>query len=195
LTPRQQRFVEEYLVDLNATQAAIRAGYSKKTADTIGLQLLRKTWVAEAIATAQAKRAEKAEITAAKVLAEVAKLAFADVRALFDENGRLRPIHTLSAEAAAAIASFEVVTRRMPGGEPPDVEHVAKVRCWDKGQSLALLAKHLGLTPDRLQQLGRNGEPVDPVAPVLCITIAAPEGTTMKIKNENEHPSKEESRA
>lgn len=56
LTPKQQRFVEEYLIDLNATQSAIRAGYSEKTADSIGLQLLRKTQVAEAIAGAKAER-------------------------------------------------------------------------------------------------------------------------------------------
>lgn len=53
LTDKQQRFVDEYLIDLNATQAAIRAGYSEKTADSIGLQLLRKTQVAEAIEEAQ----------------------------------------------------------------------------------------------------------------------------------------------
>ena len=61
LTPKQQRFVEEYLIDLNATQAAIRAGYSEKTADSIGLQLLRKTQVAEAIAGAQEVRSRTIE--------------------------------------------------------------------------------------------------------------------------------------
>jgi len=64
LTDQQQRFVEEYLIDLNATQAAIRAGYSEKTADSIGLQLLRKTQVAEAIADAKAERSEQTQIDA-----------------------------------------------------------------------------------------------------------------------------------
>jgi phage terminase small subunit len=172
LTARQERFVAEYLLQPNATQAAAKAGYSAKTADRIGPELLGKTCVAQAIAAAQAKRAERAEINADRVLAEVARLAFADVRALFDDDGRLRPIHQLTAEAAAAISSFEVVTRRTPGGEAADIEHVARVRTFDKGSALVLLAKHLGLAPDRLQALGRDGKPVDPVAPVLNISIA-----------------------
>lgn len=68
LTPRQERFVKEYLVDLNATQAAIRAGYSAKTANRIGPELLGKTCVAAAIARQKEKRAAKIELTAEKVL-------------------------------------------------------------------------------------------------------------------------------
>jgi phage terminase small subunit len=68
VTPKQARFVEEYLTDLNATQAAIRAGYSKKTAEQLGYQLLHKTSVAEAIEKARAKLSEKTEITQEYVL-------------------------------------------------------------------------------------------------------------------------------
>jgi phage terminase small subunit len=71
LTPKQQRFVAEYLIDLNATQAAIRAGYSEKTAEQIGYQLLQKTSVAATIAKGQEKRAGKLELTAEKVLADI----------------------------------------------------------------------------------------------------------------------------
>ena len=74
LTPRQQRFVEEYLIDLNATQAAIRSGYSEKTADSIGLQLLRKTQVAEAIAGAKAEREERTKIDADYVLKRLVEI-------------------------------------------------------------------------------------------------------------------------
>lgn len=63
LTPKQARFVEEYLIDLNATQAAIRAGYSKKTAEQLGFQLLNKTSVSSAIADAQAERAQRTLVT------------------------------------------------------------------------------------------------------------------------------------
>lgn len=80
LTPKQQRFVEEYLIDLNATQAAIRAGYSAKTADQQGHQLLKKTLVAEAVAEARAKLSERAEITQDMVLRELAKIGFSDIR-------------------------------------------------------------------------------------------------------------------
>ena len=71
MTPKQQRFVQEYLIDLNATQAAIRAGYSERTAEQIGHQLLKKTSVAEAVASAQGKVAAKLEITAEKVLRDL----------------------------------------------------------------------------------------------------------------------------
>jgi len=71
LTPKQQRFVEEYLIDLNATQAAIRAGYSEKNADKIGSQLLGKTRVAASIRDAQEKRTRRTEITADYVLTTI----------------------------------------------------------------------------------------------------------------------------
>jgi phage terminase small subunit len=71
LTPKQQRFVEEYLIDLNATQAAIRSGYSEKTADKQGSQLLGKTGIAAAIASAQAKRSQRTEITVDYVLSSI----------------------------------------------------------------------------------------------------------------------------
>jgi phage terminase small subunit len=76
LTDRQKRFVAEYLIDPNQKQAAIKAGYSEKTAEQIGYQLLQKTSVAEAIAKAQEKRAKKADVTAAKVLQELADIGF-----------------------------------------------------------------------------------------------------------------------
>ena len=69
MTPRQARFVAEFLVDLNATRAAIRAGYSEKTAGAIGYENLSKPQITEAIATAQAKRAERVEITQDDVIA------------------------------------------------------------------------------------------------------------------------------
>ena len=70
LTPKQQRFVEEFLVDSNATQAAIRAGYSAKTANPKGSQLLAKVSVAAAVAEAQAKRRERLEVTVDRITAE-----------------------------------------------------------------------------------------------------------------------------
>lgn len=79
MTAKQQRFIQEYLVDFNATQAAIRAGYSKKTADSIGLQLLRKTKVADEISRAQAKTANKLEVTKERWLNELARIFFADM--------------------------------------------------------------------------------------------------------------------
>lgn len=80
LTPKQALFVQEYLIDLNATQAAIRAGYSARTAKSIGQENLTKPAVAEAIATAQQQRAARTEITQDMVLRELAKIGFSDIR-------------------------------------------------------------------------------------------------------------------
>ncbi len=83
MTPRQRCFVEEYLVDLNATQAAKRAGYSAKSARTRGSKLLRNPAVAAAIESAQAKRAQRTRVSADRVVTELAKVAFGDPRRLF----------------------------------------------------------------------------------------------------------------
>ena len=80
LTPKQKRFCDEYLIDLNATQAAIRAGYSKKTADTIAGQLLDKTWVSAYIQLKIKEREKRTEITQDKVLQELARIGFADIK-------------------------------------------------------------------------------------------------------------------
>jgi phage terminase small subunit len=84
LTPKQQRFVEEYLVDLNATQAAIRAGYSAKTADRIGPQQLVKTCVAEAIQVKRSKLSELTMRTAADVMADIGKVRDNAMQAVID---------------------------------------------------------------------------------------------------------------
>lgn len=90
LTPKQERFVAEYLIDLNATQAAIRAGYSERTAKVIGSENLSKPDVAAEIERRRSKLTGKLEISAEKVLEELALLAFydpADVAMATDENG------------------------------------------------------------------------------------------------------------
>lgn len=80
LTAKQECFVAEYLIDLNARQAAIRAGYSEKTAGSVGCENLTKPKIAEAIAQAMAKRSKRTEITQDMVVAEMAKLGFYDIR-------------------------------------------------------------------------------------------------------------------
>lgn len=82
LTPKQQRFVEEYLVDCNATQAAIRAGYSEKTAEQVAYQLLQKTSVQQAISKARKAQQDRTEVTADRVLREAWSILTADAREL-----------------------------------------------------------------------------------------------------------------
>lgn len=153
LRPKQQRFVDEYLVDLNATRAAIRAGYSEKTAEQIGYQLLQKTSIAEAIQQAQKARAAKAGITADRVLEEVRRLALSDVRGLFDERGNLRPIRELSDEQAAAVASLEVVIKNAQAGDG-HTDTVHKIKVWDKPKALEMLMKYLGLFEEQARVSG-----------------------------------------
>jgi phage terminase small subunit len=80
LTSRQSRFVEEYLIDLNGKQAAVRAGYSAKSAEVQASRLLRNTAVQAALGEAMQARSQRTEVTADRVVAELAKLAFADMR-------------------------------------------------------------------------------------------------------------------
>lgn len=155
LTNKQKAFVKEYLVDLNATQAAIRAKYSKKTAGAIGEENLKKPDIAKAIQAEMDKRGKRTEITADKVLQELAKLGFADIRNVFNEHGQLLPIHMLPAEVAASISSIEVVTTRIPGSDPVEVEHTSKIKFWDKRGSLELLGKHMKLFTDKVEISGR----------------------------------------
>jgi phage terminase small subunit len=79
LTPKQERFVLEYLVDLNATQAAMRAGYSKKTAQEQSSRLLSNVMVSEAIAKGMQALAKQTGVTAERVIAELALVGFANM--------------------------------------------------------------------------------------------------------------------
>lgn len=140
LTARQARFVEEYLVDLNATQAAIRAGYSARRASEIGYTLLQKSTVQSAIEAAQRERSARTGITADRVVREIAKLALSNLADVmtWDENGASL-IHSaqLSPDAAAAIAEISD-TRTERGG-------TLKVKLHNKVAALEQLAKHVGL--------------------------------------------------
>ena len=145
LTPKKRMFAKEYLVDLNATQSAIRAGYSKKTSHSQGERLLRDVDVQALVHGAMKRRSERVEVTSERVLAEIAKVAFSDVRKIFDESGALIRISDLDDEAAACIAGCEIVTVNRGEGE---VEYVAKVKMADKLKALELAGKHLGLFRD-----------------------------------------------
>ncbi|MCG4261358.1 terminase small subunit [Acetobacter senegalensis] len=148
LNDKQRRFVEEYLVDLNATQAAIRAGYSEKTASEQGARLLVNVKVADAISEAQSRRSKRTQITQDRVLQEFAKIGFSDIRSLFTEGGNLRSLSDLDADAAAALSSVEVVTKNLGDGE---VEYVHKIKLWDKVGSLTQIGRHLGMFVDKTE--------------------------------------------
>lgn len=153
LTPKQAMFIAEFLIDGNATRAAVAAGFSAKAAHVTGARLLRNAKVAAAVADGHARRAQKLEITQERVLAELAKLAFYDPRDLFDADGNLLPIVKLDEITRAAIAALEVETKAHPGGEI--LSRVAKVKLADKGQNLERLGRYLKLFTDRVEHDGR----------------------------------------
>lgn len=152
LTNKQKMFVKEYMVDLNATQAAIRAGYSAKTATWIGPQLIGKTHVAQAIQAEMDKRAAKIDVTAEKVIAELAKMAFANLQDFYDKNGSLKDIHSLPRDVAAALSQVET--------NLTEACAVRKVKLHDKRGALELLGKHLKLFTDRIEHSGTDGQPI-----------------------------------
>ena len=149
LTARQARFVNEYLIDLNGTQAVIRAGYRTRSPEVHASRLLARPLVAKAITAAQAARAKRTEITADRVIHELARIAFADVRDVVQWGKHLvtlRPSSELTAEQAASIATIEADVTARANGTP---QLKIRVRMHDKAQALQTLARHFGLLLDR----------------------------------------------
>lgn len=144
LNPKQERFVIEYLVDLNATQAAIRAGYSPKTAGVQGFDLLKKPEIVAALEVARLKHAANTGLSIERVLQEAMRLAFFDIRKLVDKEGNPVPINQLDDDTAAAIQGLELATERSRD-EDGNETTVRKYKVADKNSALERLFKHLGL--------------------------------------------------
>lgn len=146
LNIQQRKFVTAYLETGNAKQSAIAAGYSAKTAEACGSRLLRNAKVKQALAKPIAKAAEKLELTAERVLLEVARVAFLDVRKLFDEHGQLRPINELDDDTAAALAGLDIDELfEGRGKNRKKIGYSRKVRTVSKMDALAKLMEHLNL--------------------------------------------------
>jgi len=151
LTPKQQRFGEEYLIDLNASQAALRAGYSKRNYGDIAMQLLRKTHVSAAIAAKRRAVTERSVVTQQRIIDEMAKIGFSDVRRMFDPDGRLRPAEEWDDDTAGAVAGFDTSTFTRGRGEDAELETIKKIRLWDKPAALIKLGQHLGMFTERIK--------------------------------------------
>lgn len=149
LTPKQQRFVEEYLIDLNGTQAAVRAGYSEKTAEPQASRLLSNVKVAAAVARAQEMQSRRTQVTADKVIAELAKLGFSDMRdfASWGPGGiSLKQSDEMTDKDAACVSEVSETTTEHGGS--------LRFKLHDKKGALELLGKHLGVFVDRVQHEG-----------------------------------------
>ena len=163
LTPKQIMFCQEYMVDLNATQAAIRAGYSEDTAKQIGSENLSKPALKAKIQEYMDLRSKRIEITADRVLSELSKIGFADIRKIVTGNA-LIDISDLDDDIACAISSVELVTR--PTGEKdedgrPIIDRVHKIRLNDKKGALELMGKHLKLYTEKTEHTGADGGAIE----------------------------------
>lgn len=144
MNSKQQRFVEEYLIDLNATQAAIRAGYSVKTANVIGSENLAKPEISNAISRAMAERSRRTGISQDRVVQELAKIAFVNITDICDPAGRIKD--TAKEEDLAAIEGLRVKRSRSDTGSSEERE----VKLCSKLKALELLGKHLGMWNDKV---------------------------------------------
>lgn len=174
LTPKQAAFVEQYLVDLNATQAAIRAGYSRRSARAIGQENLTKPDVQAAITAAQQARSERVSVTADRVLEELAALAFTNLRdvATWGAEGGLdlRASDDLAPAEAAALREVKLTRttyRNKDGGETE--RETREVKMHDKLQAVVQIGKHLGMWPSKVEHSGPNGGAIELTAQVSAL--------------------------
>jgi phage terminase small subunit len=185
LTDKQQRFVEEYLIDLNATQAAIRAGYSEESARSIGSENLTKPDIQSAIAEARAKLTEAAQITQERVLREYAKLAFLDIRKAFDEDGNLKSIHEIDDDTAAAISGIEIDVKSTElDGDALNTSRIHKLKLSDKKAALDSIGRHLGMFTDKTELTGPNGTPLTPSTVTLAVTPDLVKSIVKQVRDE-----------
>lgn len=154
LTPKQKRFVSEYLANgLNATRAAISAGYSEKTAESQGSRLLSNVEVAAAIGSKAEKHMTKLDISVERTLNEVGRLAFLDVRKMFESDGSLKQIDKIDDDTAACISGLEVsdIWDSGEGEQKSIIGTLKKVKLSDKGAALDKLMRYHSLYSDKVE--------------------------------------------
>lgn len=146
MTKKQKRFAEEYLIDLNATQAAIRAGYSPDTAKEIGCENLTKPNIRACIDREMAERSKRTGVNADRVVQELAKIAFVNAVDVIDTETATVKEDALP-EDTAAIQSVKVKTFGDDGLE-------REIKMADKLKALELLGKHMGMFKDKVELSG-----------------------------------------
>jgi len=150
VTPKQKIFVDEYLIDFNATQAAIRAGYSEKTAAEIGKENLRKPYIQEAIQKAIEERSERTKITQDMIVKELATFGFANIQDYIkhSQDGLIifKSIDDIPEKAARAIESIKVINNGKKGS--------VEFKLHSKSRGLEMLGRHKGMFLDKLEHSG-----------------------------------------
>ena len=157
LTPKQQCFVDEYLIDLNGTQAALRAGYSEKTAGRQACELLEKTHIAEAIAEAKAKRSIKTSIDATYVLNRLVEIDQMDVLDILSDEGHMLPVSQWPKVWRTTLSGLDINRLKTIGEGESAVESVLQKIKWpDKVKNLELIGKHVDVQAFK-DQVGLSG--------------------------------------
>jgi len=155
LTSKQEAFVKEYLIDLNATQAAIRAGYKENAAGVVACQNLKKTSIKEAIAKEMELRQERTRVTQDKVVKELAKLAFSNMRSFVTwgpQKVTILDSGMLSEDDAACVMEVSETTTNAGG--------TVRFKLYNKKDALELLGRHLGMFSDIIKHTGEGGGPI-----------------------------------
>jgi len=167
LTQKQRHFVQEYLVDLNATQAAIRAGYSERTAHVQGPRLLGNVRVQVAIQEALKKREQRTEITQDRVLTELAKIGFADIRDYLEYKTE-KTVVAYGDDGEPIIDYRQVIdvidSKNVDTSVIQEVsiskDGTFKFKLYDKQKALNDIGRHLGMFVDKTEVSGPDGGPI-----------------------------------
>jgi phage terminase small subunit len=174
ITDKHKLFAMHYALTGNAEDSAMKAGFTKATARKISYKWIGQTRaesfypdlfdIAEDVRDKQIKpKLEKQfNITADRVLQELARLGFSDVRRLFDDTGVMKAIHELDDDTAACISSIEIEALYEGSGKDKfEVGQTKKVKFWDKKGPLEMLANHLGIIKNKMELTGKDGKPID----------------------------------
>ncbi|HHM6704659.1 TPA: terminase small subunit [Pseudomonas aeruginosa] len=161
LTAKQRRFVAEYLLDLNATQAAIRAGYSKNRASEIGYQLLQKPDITSAIQAAMKERAERTQIDADYVLRRMIEIDQMDLLDIMTDAMELKPVSQWPRVWRQYLSGFDLAEMfEGRGDEREMIGFLKKIKWPDKVKNLELLGRHFGMFKERVEHSGSAGGPI-----------------------------------
>lgn len=179
LTPKQAKFVRAYAKCLNGTTAALEAGYASKNraeAAQKAYRVMRHPLVREAIQGMQDRAKLDDSLSAARVLEELRRMAFVDLRSLYDDAGNLKDIKEWSAEQGSAVQEISLIQGNADRSDGKR-DRVLKIRLWDKTKALEMLAKHYALTVEKTEITG--GITVTWLAPETAPPVAV-EGVVVK---------------
>lgn len=158
---KREAFCHQIVAGKKQAEAYALAGFAPN--DSNCNRMFQRADVQKRIRELHGKVAKKVVIDQARVLEELAKIGFSDIRKLFTEAGSLKRVEDLDDETAAFVSSVKVVTRRVPGSDrdDPEYENVAEIKQWDKLSALEKIGKHLGMFTEKVEHTGKDGGPIE----------------------------------